>query len=451
MNDFSERLSPIVVKELRQGMRSKGFVTLFLLLQTFMIFCIIAALGEGARSGASTFFWTVVGFTLMIGMPLRGVFSISSEIKENTLDLILLTELSAWRIMAGKWAALFLQSLLLVCAILPYVVIRYFFGGVDLASELVILRNLFWLGTLLTALAVGLSPFMQSLVGRIFLAVGGVAAAWFSLFLLVSSMMPRMGGMPTPSYQTQILLFLAVSPFLELGIVRISPMGENHAFRKRLLALAGVAFCGILGAIFGERAFLAWLAVGLAAPVCLAGVLEENLAVPGLYKPLWPFKRPSFLSRLIGRLFYPGWTTAVPFSMVVATAILWISPYGLDSAEKNCLILSALGILWLPLGVLRTIRRDGPIFTGFLYSQLLCFVLAIVLSSTARYAIGFGMLLPTTGFFMNLWSRHPHEASTAEAIVAGFMVLVSLTLCLVASIQEWRAIAQLERKAQEPI
>ena len=47
--DFSDRLSPIVVKELRQGLRSRGYMFLFMGLQALMILFVATALGDESR------------------------------------------------------------------------------------------------------------------------------------------------------------------------------------------------------------------------------------------------------------------------------------------------------------------------------------------------------------------------------------------------------------------
>ena len=74
MNDFADWLSPIVVKELRQGMRSRVFVGTFLIIQFFMIFCVAGSLGErGEREFGTGMFWTLFVISILIATPLRGL------------------------------------------------------------------------------------------------------------------------------------------------------------------------------------------------------------------------------------------------------------------------------------------------------------------------------------------------------------------------------------------
>ena len=153
MNDFADWFSPIIVKELRQGMRARAFLGIFLAIQFFMIVCVLISLGDGSHDAAAGFFWTFIGGAILFAMPLRGLATLNGEMKGNTMELMLLTQLSAWRITAGKWLALVLQTLLLVCAVLPYVVLRYFLGGVNLVDDLAMLGFMLIGSALATALA----------------------------------------------------------------------------------------------------------------------------------------------------------------------------------------------------------------------------------------------------------------------------------------------------------
>ena len=45
--DFSDKLSPMLVKELRQGMRTNLFTVAFILLQAFMILCMLFGMNGG--------------------------------------------------------------------------------------------------------------------------------------------------------------------------------------------------------------------------------------------------------------------------------------------------------------------------------------------------------------------------------------------------------------------
>ena len=103
----------MLVKELRQGVRTRVFVSLFILLQVTMLLTVsltllVAAHGEDASAG-TVFFWIFVGLPVLVVLPLNGLGAVNGEIKANTLELIFLTRLTAFRIVAGKWLAIFVQ------------------------------------------------------------------------------------------------------------------------------------------------------------------------------------------------------------------------------------------------------------------------------------------------------------------------------------------------------
>ena len=106
MADFSPRLSPMLVKELRQGMRTNMFVIAFILLHTFMMLCLLTALSAPGDSNSDVFFWFVIISVLLFIQPLRGFNALSSEYQSNTMDLIHMTRLNGWRVTLGKWTAL---------------------------------------------------------------------------------------------------------------------------------------------------------------------------------------------------------------------------------------------------------------------------------------------------------------------------------------------------------
>lgn len=76
---MNDRLSPILVKELRQGMRARAFEGSFVILQVLMLFSVFMALvaitarhsnvspefGEGL-------FWIMLGVPILLIMPMRG-------------------------------------------------------------------------------------------------------------------------------------------------------------------------------------------------------------------------------------------------------------------------------------------------------------------------------------------------------------------------------------------
>ena len=142
-DSVSDRLNPVLVKEIRQGLKSRAFNFSFMLMQGLMVVSMIIQLlsiGQNfGREAASTMFWVFAGGPLLILLPLLSVNAIYGEHRQQTLPLVLLTNLTPWRMVCGKWASLMAQAMLIACAVLPYAVLRYFLGGINLAMDLLTL------------------------------------------------------------------------------------------------------------------------------------------------------------------------------------------------------------------------------------------------------------------------------------------------------------------------
>ena len=143
LTDFSDRISPMLVKELRQGLRAKTFIVVFLSLQVFLAVMLFSAGAASTSDHVGTvisgIIFTFFAIAVLVVQPLRGTGALSSEVKGNTIDMMVLTRLSAWRIVFGKWVAIVSQSALLLSTIIPYLILRYFFGGMNLLGEMVFL------------------------------------------------------------------------------------------------------------------------------------------------------------------------------------------------------------------------------------------------------------------------------------------------------------------------
>jgi len=88
-----------------------------------------------AFTTANGFFWTLITIALLVVTPSRALGSLKLEMTSRTIDLLLLTRLDAWRIVTGKWLSLMAQAGLLLVSLLPYGIVRYFAGSVDLVND----------------------------------------------------------------------------------------------------------------------------------------------------------------------------------------------------------------------------------------------------------------------------------------------------------------------------
>jgi len=348
LRDFSDRLSPIVVKELRQGLRQPTFVILFLFLQGIlaltMLFTIISTASSsggvtpGGGSVVSGFIFTVFGIAVLIIQPLRGLGALVSEMRMQTMDMLMLTRLNAWRITFGKWLGIVIQSGLMLVAIIPYLVMRYFLGGMELFSELLTLFWIFYFSMALCAVTVGLSS-ISSIIIRGAIAASGLLALFilpnFIMYWLVMGSFGSGsgGGMFSMGHGVMgydrvlmvsgyvLLLAFIGYMFLELGATRIAPPAENRSIQKRVVGILALI---VIPGLFYMTPIHSYISLMLIGGIMLFTTLTESphftrSVVRGLAR------RKGLMRLFPARLFYPGWPSGTYLVMlVIGLSFGWI-------------------------------------------------------------------------------------------------------------------------------
>lgn len=401
LDEFSDRLSPMLVKELRQGLRARTFVILFLAIQALLGVVLLSAVGSAApeRAGetVSSVIFFFFGMAVLIVQPLRGVGALHNEIKGNTIDLMVLTRLGAWRIVLGKWVAIVSQSALLLAAIAPYLILRYFFGRMNLFAELLLLALVFLGSAAFTAITVGLSAVpsifirgLVPLVGAVYLA-GGISAVCFS------------GGideavefctLQEPKSGWALLATLVAFAYfgwsaLALGASMIAPLAENHSSIRRVFALLAVLAIGVIGHFAGfGQATVAGLIAMVVTPAIVIALTEPLYLLPPICRP---FVRRGAAGRLAGRFLYPGWPSGVMFTgllVAVAAAAVWvqISPtYSTIEPGMAVALSGGLGTLLLPALIQRFLRE--PFRHAFGIYLLILVILCVIAILAALVAV----------------------------------------------------------------
>ncbi len=177
--ELPDRMHPMTVKELQQGMRRASFVYPFLGIHVLAIAAMAFEFAQGsvmrsdypgilnlAMVAKSGLFWNVVGIVCGIVMPLGGLILMGQELEDGNHELLLLTRLDRWAVVKGKFLILWAVCGLSFISLLPYVVVRYFIGGVEMIQELMCSLSVLALAAVMSAGAIGASSF-KSLAGRI--------------------------------------------------------------------------------------------------------------------------------------------------------------------------------------------------------------------------------------------------------------------------------------------
>lgn len=361
--DFPTWLPAMLVKELRQGLRTRGFVGTFMGFQTVMIIAFFFAAvqpGQQAFATASAMFWGLFAALLLLVTPLRALAGLGSEIEGRSVDLLVLTRLTASRIVLGKWISLMAQAALLAAALLPYGVVRYYLGSVDLVSELSYMAGLFAGSAMLTAGALWISGWPRAL--RLLVGIAVIPAflslpngLFYRSYSGYGYSGPRLTLGPTGGGWPDILN-LGVLVFDGLLIIgfslvqaarRLAPPAENHAAPTRVLALFLLGPPQVL-LLLGTRSaawFHLWMSGGLLLIVC---GMELSRVVPPMRVHVRPWRSARAPWRvLFDPLLLPGWPSAALFTGCVLALLFGA---GLQAGpESGPTFNGALLVWWLIL------------------------------------------------------------------------------------------------------
>ena len=478
--DFPDRLSPMLVKELRQGLRARTFIVVFLTLQALLAIILLTASGaaDSDKIGIiiSRIIFIFFSVAVLLVQPLRGMNAVHSEIKGRTIDLMMLSRLSAWRIVLGKWVAIVSQSALLLAAILPYLVLRYFFGRMNLFGELSLLAAVFCVSMFFTAVTVGLSAIPSVLIRAVLPLIGMPLLMIYILGVFMSPFFQETVDIftfSTPEAKIGVPLVAAILFYLgwtALGLAAglVAPPAENHSTVRRLVALAIMLVCiGIAvidpfsplpvpgpgpgpGNVLSHYSLSnpVWIPYVLPtlficlAPAIAIALTEQSRLVPSVCKP---FVRFGWFGRLAGRFLYPGWPSGVFFTGLLGILLavfvrLAYRDYDPDT-QQLVLIFSWFGTLLFPaLVVIPFARKLRSMITSYIligfasgiFTGLLA-ILAGVMGRTHSAFLWFFFWLPPVHVVLGSYSRDP-STETVLVLSVAWNILLLLILIVFAAV-----------------
>jgi hypothetical protein len=452
-DDFPDRLSPMLVKELRQGLRTRAFIGVFLTLQIVLGIILLAAgttsSSDQAGSTISSIIFIFFSIAVIIIQPLRGMGSLSSEIKGNTIDMMVLTRLSAWRIVAGKWSAIVSQSALILTTIIPYLILRYFFGGMNLVGEVVVLLLLFLTSATLTAITVGLSA-SPSVILRSILPMLGIPFGAYAILMVMLFSRMGMGGSifdfcSLESRESQITISLYIVSclyygffLLSIGTSLIAPYADNYSTLRRIIALFVTIIAAILGVIYvDDIAVMVAIYALIFTPVFTISLNEFGTLVPPVVQK---FYRHGTFGKWIGVFLLPGWATGVFFCYLltlIAGASLFLIPLNYWDDDVITFAMAFVGSLVFPALLVYFLKMEGPArISNYVLMSCALGIISLTLLAIAESLSNTGFLwlfvwLPPVSMVMLESSGIDDEAvmiATALFNIAYFLIFMRLAI-----------------------
>ncbi|MEY2466613.1 MAG: hypothetical protein QOD03_1134, partial [Verrucomicrobiota bacterium] len=245
-------LNPVVIKELRQSVRSwavTGMLLLFLgiMFIAALIFLITQSFDNNSNQylGSQIFHTFVVILTgaSLIFIPLYVGIRLAAERQESNLDLLYISTLTPERIIRGKFLCGAYMAVLFFSACMPFMVFTNLLRGIDLPTIGFILICLFLAvcAAIQGAIFVACLPISRtfkilvSLIGLGYL-VPGIFALVFFFFEMVGS---GVGSMMTGSafwagfLTSSSVVFGGVVLLYFISVALISPLSTNRALPLR--------------------------------------------------------------------------------------------------------------------------------------------------------------------------------------------------------------------------
>jgi len=363
----------MVVKELRQGLRTRAFGSTMLLMHALLI---LITLMTGSAQNTDDTRWMLDGLATLVLcfiLPIRVSNALTEEVKMNTLDMLMLTRLSCSRIVFGKWASVALQALLIASSLMPYIVARYVFGGMDMKQELLMLGLKWLVGIVFAAVLVMLSTIKQAWL-RIIIMIGPLIFGFGAIGILFVGSSSGRGlflgtATMTPWWLLTLLSILAsiwmIYACLSTAASRISAQAAPLALPKRAVHVLTNLILLVCYLVLRDPA---WLAAATAVLCFLTlDVMTEQLnEVPSAYVPF--FKR-GFLGRLLMPLLAPGWASGFLLTLILSALLTGVTAMrsGLDETPHYVLICCTVWMMTAIIQILPFTRKADdllPIFFG---------------------------------------------------------------------------------------
>lgn len=320
-----ERINPIVVKEVRQSLKSRQFTFSFGLTLiaaaswTLIAISLLVPKVYYMPGGIPLLagFFCILTLPLMVIIPAGAFLSLVIERQDSTFDLLSISALSAKQIVYGKMASACLQIALYVSALAPCIVLTYLLRGVGLFTILFILGWTVVFSVAEAAVALLLAAVARTVLLQIIVALFALAglkmAAMGWLILIIGEGFEQFSNPPREIYLVlfamMTVISVAISLVLRAAAAAIDFPSENHStpLRRRLWALLALTlFWSIFGIVAAQEAEGAVvLLVGVLIVLMFVGALvngERGVISPRAQRSL----PKTFLGRIFLTWFYPG-------------------------------------------------------------------------------------------------------------------------------------------------
>jgi len=230
-------LNPVFRREIRSVLRSwKPFavITVFVLFLTFVLgvslYLLMTNSYNGFNPGSAMVLYVVLsGFQLgliLLMVPALTGGAISGERERQTLDLMMITKMSAFSVVFGKLLSSLLYVLLLLISTMPVCAVIFYFGGVSLPNLLTTMLFIISVAMMAGSVSLFLSALIRKTIPAIVLSylfiivitIGILVMVAFSEVIYRVSDLSYLPGAP-------IYFLMAANPFMGYASIMDAQLG----------------------------------------------------------------------------------------------------------------------------------------------------------------------------------------------------------------------------------
>lgn len=441
------RVSPFVVKEIRQELRSR-FLLMSLAVSTIILATVFMVetrelttenLTNLVKSGGSMdsayyFCCSVCLFLIATGRTSRNFIR---EMDAGSLDLLYLTGLRSFDIFLGKWISLGLQGLLIMIALFPFALIGYFISGADIPGMILKSIGLYLIFLILISLTLadtaqdgtrgrgGRVGFTMVIMAYLILASTRFFSSMgtLSVYELILEQVNSVAGC-LQFILTIIAVVLGIRLTLHRGAAAIAPPFEKTVLLRRSET---ILFGGILCIISIGRGFTLLAASGLLAYFAHVGIITTvNLLTERQRKIIIDQKDKGY-GRLIAIFKTDGWRggTLIIAYLCLVTILMQVAA-GLEPWRAIAIgvtIASSILVTRFYLVIIET-KRDSR-FWDFIWFQSIVNIVLSLFSDSKFEASSSPIVL-----FMHLAQPNTQLSTSITSALLVHMIIVLAVLGL---------------------
>ena len=338
---ISDRLNPIVIKELRQAVQSR-FVTvammIFLGIQVLVIGMFLLfdrSVATDFSSGAEVFavLQGILVATCILFVPVYTGIRLAAE--RSRVDLMFISAIKPWSIVRGKFLAAAMLTVLLFAACMPFMTFTYLLRGIDLPSIFLVMA----IGFLLVLAAAQAAILWASIPGNLVVMIVLGIPLGISLLQGAGLAVGLLGSAAYTGIASEIwtwgfwgiagtVLFCGAAAFglmMSLSVAMLSPPSANRMLPVRIyltiLWLLSAVVAGIWAYVESDNdPIFVWVVscISVLAFMMLVAVCERDSWGPRVARKI----PRSLLLRPWAFLFFTGWAGGIAWCVILMAITL---------------------------------------------------------------------------------------------------------------------------------